>query len=107
METQSNRAQVEALFPLKAYVTQEIIDNSNIYDYHNCIGANTLIDALGENIPLLGIRDVTWGSSFGTLYPEDCIDDNDETIRLTIKGGVDMMKVRKPMWVTFMLGQDD
>lgn len=86
--------EIKALFPLKAMITQDIIDNSDVNDCTDCIGANTLKSVLPEELKKYAQWCITyeWGK-YGT----------DELICITTIEGVDMMKITEPMEVTFII----
>lgn len=87
--------QFKALFPLKGRVTQEIIDEADIDDWQNCVGALTLSEALGENIQL--VDKINWGNDRG--FPKV----DKETVILTTKEKYNMMGITKPVDVEFIL----
>ena len=82
----------EALFPLKAMVTQEIIDNANIMDTRNCIGALTLKSVLPKYTDSL-----EWGAISGNIITDEGI------VHISTFKLVDMMMVKEPQEVTFVL----
>ena len=82
------------VFPLKAKLTKEIIENSQPHNPLNCPSHNTLEKAFGEN----GIeaKIIGWGRTDGFVVMENV------TFTVYIKGEVDMMK-SPPRTVTFLI----
>lgn len=82
------------VFPLKAKLTKEIIENSQPHNPLNCPGHNTLEKAFEEN----GIKAKVkgWGRTDGFVEMEGV------TFTVYTKGDVDMMESR-PRTVTFLI----
>jgi len=81
------------LFPITADITQDIIDNSQIYDTRKCIGANTLKSC----VPVELHKYIEWGASTGSI---DMYISNVYVIISTTED-IDMMNVISPTTVTF------
>ncbi len=86
------------VFPLKGFITQEIIDKSNVNDTSNCIGTNTLKEALGENTNLFDY--IGWARHSGA---NSSIEKG--SIRITTVEGIDLMEVKRPQEVTFIISE--
>ena len=84
-------AQIRTLFPLKATITQEIIDNAKLHNRFKCIGALTLKSVIPEGNP-------SWGNTIGSIGVS-----GGERIVLTTEEGIEMMCVKQPREVTFIL----
>lgn len=101
----TTKQKYESLFPLKGYITQEIIDSAEVTHPGKCIGAMALRNALGENINLIHKkwRDNIWGYKNGQQIisvPEGA---DFDSVRLGTIEGIDLTEVRTPMEVTFIL----
>lgn len=92
------KSSIDHLFPLKGYITQEIIDNSNVRDVYNCIGYNTLVQALGSENCEKYFSVMGWGNTSGSQRTKE-----DVSVLITTVEEVDMMDVTEPMEVTFIL----
>lgn len=84
------------VFPLKGFITQDIIDKSVLMDTTNCIGANTLKEALGENINLFDY--IGWAIHSGANSSKER-----GSVRITTVEGIDLMEVKRPQEVTFII----
>ena len=89
------RDQFIALFPLKATITQEIIDKANIMDEYNCIGALTLKSVIPDTYDFH--HKLAWGCDCGLqgIYKKPVL--------LTTLEGINMMNVKTPQEVTFVV----
>ncbi len=87
---------IKALFPIKAQITQEIIDKSRTLNIYDCIGAKTLQSV----IPPCQVR-IFWGLDSGGIVHDTF--KPDFQIEITTKEGVDMMGITKPQEVTFII----
>jgi hypothetical protein len=87
---------VEDLFPLEGEITQEIIDKADIWNPMKCIGALALKAAL---LTLLKEEDFTtsWAADIG--HPTIL----GERRTITTKEDVDLMDIKKPQKVTFII----
>lgn len=85
--------QIKALFPLKAKVTKEIINNSDTSETFNCIGANTLKQAL----PQSNETEVLWGNWSGNVYV------NNQSFEVTTKENLMFMGVKEEIEITFII----
>lgn len=88
-----NTEQIKALFPLKAMVTQEIIDSAKLMNPLKCIGALTLKSVFPEELKEL----VSWG-----------VTDTGDTLKnwgliVTTEEGFDFMEIKNPCEVTFIV----
>ncbi len=83
------------LFPLKAMVTQEIIDAANIDSSSYCIGALTLKS-------LFPTQWSSWARTDGHISIKEGRS-MEQYIPLRTMGDVDMMEIKEPTEVTFML----
>lgn len=81
------------LFPLKGYISQEIIDASDPQDIQRCQGARTLKAALPEEFEGLAM----WAYSAGSIHIDGYY------LGVTTKEVVDFPSVKKPKKVTFIL----
>jgi hypothetical protein len=87
--------EIQSLFPLKAEITQEIIDRSNVKDLYNCIGANTLRKALTT----LGVYEhIGWMNLSGAIKLSE-----KQSLPISTKEEVRMVSVKKPQTVTFII----
>lgn len=89
------------LFPLKGKVTKKIINNSDKYDVNNCIGVQTLKNAMGNKLKLTGGKEAMWGCDSGGFFKK-----GDDTILESyyVTGGlVNMMKIKKPTHIIFKI----
>lgn len=87
------KSEIKAMFPLKAMVTQEIIDSARIFSTSQCIGAKTLRSVLPDELK----NHVSWAvtdsdGTFGNLG-----------FNVTTIEGFDMMNIKEPCEVTFIL----
>lgn len=89
------KEEILAWFPKKAKITQEIINEAKLYRSNLCIGALTLKTILPDEYK----DKASWGifTSFGT-FPKD-------NIVITTDDNVDMMMVKEPREVTFIIKQ--
>ena len=87
-----NREQIESKFPLKIYITEEIIQNADVMDNRKCNGALALKSVFPENY-------ASWG-----CYSGGVIDDRGDRIDIN-SGGVEMMGITTPRFVTFYLNK--
>ena len=83
--------EIKSLFPLKAMITQEIIDNARLYNTKRCIGALTLKSVVPDD-------SVDWGDLSGYIESDEY-----SRVWITTRGRVSMMDVIKPQEVTFIL----
>lgn len=93
-------AKIKALFPLKFKVTNKIIEWSNREDIHNCIGANSLKEALGITERNTTVK-ISWGRTDGNVELKSKDGKSSITLYVSNKDKVDMMKIEKPRTVTF------
>ena len=87
---------LEQIFPLKGFITQEIIDKSYTYDTYNCIGTNTLREALGEDVKLF--YGLGWGRTVGCNYHI-----REGGVCIGTVEDIDFMRVQSPQEVTFII----
>lgn len=105
------KEEIIALFPLKAQISEETLEQANRYDVLDCVGYRTLKSALPEMS-----NDIAWGTVKGSLYITSKDEFRKEQIRDTEDGvyskhvvyigtieGINMIDVRKPMEVTFIV----
>lgn len=85
--------QIKALFPLKATITNEIIKTSNISKADNCIGANTLKQALPQSNEIK----VLWANWDGGVFI------NDKAFSVTTEEKLMFMGVREETEITFII----
>lgn len=83
----------KALFPLSGEITKDIIKQADLRNPYDCIGVRTLKAALGNNLPE---SKISWGSTGGALMSK-------ERIFFTTKESVNMMRVKRPRKVTFII----
>lgn len=88
-----NFEEFKSLFPIKAKITQEIIDTAELYDNKNCIGAKALREVLPEKFKLKA----DWGADNTVILIEGY------RVYLTTEERINLMKVTEPMDVTFIL----
>ena len=89
----SKKQRIEDMFPLEAEITQEIIDTADTYNVEDCIGAKTLKAAITK----IGISaDISWGTTCGYIL-------SPYQLCITTKENIDMMKVKTPQKVTFII----
>ena len=88
-----NKEQIKALFPLKAKVTKEIIEEAQILNSRKCIEALTLKSVLPEKLKSL--------ASWGTVNTANTFLKYDLTV--TTIERVNMMTIKEPCTVTFIL----
>ena len=86
-----NKQQVEALFPLEAWITPAIIEVADVNNATECIGALTLRSALGLSLV------VGWVTYSGVIFTDDA------PVDVTTYERINMMKVTEPQKVTFVL----
>lgn len=98
------RKEIISLFPLKARITEEIIERANIYNTRSCIGALTLEEALSKySITQFSIG---WGTKKGALISTAgyfTTDPECNPIQISTEEEIDMMKVLYPEEVTFVV----
>lgn len=87
--------EIKSLFPLKANVTKEILNKANIWDYEGCIGALTLQSVLPEKFK----AQATWCMFTGSIT----IGDESNSTSITTEGLIDMMEIKSPREVTFII----
>lgn len=87
---------IENLFPLEGEITQEIIYESVLLDVRKCIGALTLLASLEGKIDPVS-SDIAWGVHTGLNKI------NGQVVRITTKEDVNMMEIKKPQKVTFII----
>ena len=91
-----NREEFISLFPLKAEITKNIIDEADIDNVKNCIGALTLKSMIPN------IEEITkywgWGTTQGTQKLLD-----GSYITLTTTKNIDMMGVKRPRKAVFII----
>lgn len=91
--------QYKAIFPLTGYISKEILETADRLDPNKCVGALTLLAALGENSKLIDISNYgIWANQIG---PQRLVDG--EKIILTTIGNINMMHVAEPRSVTFIV----
>lgn len=95
MKTKADK--FKALFPLKGNITKTILKTADRDDIEKCVGALTLKAALKKNINLLNYKQCYWGVIDGTNTA------GNERFVIGTEGKIDMMRVRKPQKVTFIL----
>ena len=86
-----NQSELISLFPMEAYITQEIIDNSSRYLTKKCIGALTLKTILPEEFK----DKASWGDTKTQEVIPGYI--------ITTEEGISMMDVIEPQKVTFII----
>jgi hypothetical protein len=84
--------EIKALFPLKANITEEIINTATLLDTSRCIGAKTLQSVLPKELK------VDWGVYYG-----DIIVDDEQRIQITTTEQINMMSIKLPQSVTFII----
>ncbi len=89
-----NTEQIKALFPLKAMVTQEIIDEADMLSSSHCYGALTLKSVLPDELK----EDVCWFNREGLL--SDSTEEQD--FRITTEEDVAFLYTKEPQEVTFI-----
>lgn len=87
------KEQIVALFPLKARITKEIIESAKVFNARNCIGALTLKSVLPDELK----GSASWGSR------SSCSTFERFGLIVTTEEGIDMMEVKNPRNVTFIL----
>jgi hypothetical protein len=89
---------IKTLFPLKAEITQEIIDGANTYSVTKCIGAKTLRTAVeSKTNTVFSTFAITWGSHSGNIETET------SPLNIGTEEDINMMRVTEPQTVTFKL----
>lgn len=83
-------------FPLEFEITQDIINNADVYDIDNCIGALSLKKALG-------FEHVTWAADTGSLHYNDKENSLCFVDTISTEEGINMMEVTEPQKVTFIV----
>ncbi len=83
-----------ALFPIKAEVTQEIINQSDPFDTKTCVGALTLKRAVPD---IIKTNYWGWGDLEGTVIIDG------KSVIIGTEEGQYMMEIRKPTSVTFIV----
>lgn len=96
-----NKQELMDLFPIKGYLTQEIIDKADIGNTANCRGALTLKAALGDNLKYFK-QDSMWGAITGTV---SVISGGEFDI--TTKEGINFMTTNEPQDVLFYVCNGD
>lgn len=86
-----------AVFPAKVWVTQEIIDKSNVSDVFDCIGVHTLLSLLPD---LADGKNVWWGCTDGVVK---AMEGKDMHLIDVTSGDVDMTQIKKPKLVEFKI----
>lgn len=85
-----------ALFPLKGQLTEQIINNADVYNTDDCRGARTLTAALGDNISLIYGK-VKWGDTFGGCTVDGA------NIFLSTEMNTNFMEAKEPQTVIFVV----
>jgi hypothetical protein len=90
---------IGALFPIKVKVTKEMIDEANVNNIYNCIGAKALKAAI-PNIAKNKRFEIIWGTSNGYVL----LADSDKIVGLEIenKEGINLMRIKKPKTITLI-----
>lgn len=93
-----NKEEIEALFPITATVTQEIIESAENHNCVNCIGAKTLQSVIPKELV------ASWGAWTGRIQygPKDI-----DYLKITTQEGVGMPAIKKPQEVTFILCENN
>lgn len=89
---------IQALFPIKAEVTQEILDTSNVGSIHQCNGAKTLQSVLKLEEPWY----VHWGDRQGYIANKE---NYNLFIEVTTDEDISFMSITEPTTVTFKLAE--
>lgn len=83
---------IKDLFPLKGNVTEEILQNKNLYNTEDCTGARTLKAALSKAGVNINDFDIRWGTHTGTISRSGK--------EIIVTSTFNMMRVEKPLEVT-------
>lgn len=91
---------VKSWFPLSVFVSQDIINNSDIHRVSKCIGANSLKSVMPKSLS----DRITWGRTQGHIN----LGGNDiDWVPIHVNSGeIDMMEITKPQWVTISLEEE-
>ncbi len=89
--------ELKALFPLEVVISQELLDNAELFSILNCNGARALKEALEAK----GASNaVSWGDTWGSIYEGSEIGHGDY---INVHAPVNMMLVKEPTTMTFSL----
>lgn len=94
-----NRKEIEALFPRKARITEQIIRDADIMDADHCIGARTLKAVLP---PEISPENVSWIGYTGAIESTDPADTEDPDVVITTLEGVRFPLAVEEQDVTFI-----
>ena len=86
--------------PAFGFISQHIIQNSDIWNKYECIGANTLKAGLEKD--LLKYVTVKWFNSYGSIKLK-----SGQVIKITTEENIEFMDITKPQCVTFKILQDE
>ena len=99
-----NTEQVKKLFPLKAVITQNIIDSADVWNVEKCKGALTLKSVLPDELK----DNVTWGANDGFIFERESKGSEEvQMIRIATEEGVNMIYIEEPLEVTFIIKEQE
>lgn len=85
--------QIRALFPVKATLTAEIIENSTLNEFNECRGANTLKTVIPNELH----SGIAWWNFTGSILY------NDRIYSIATEEKLPFMQTSLPTTVTFIL----